>query len=331
MALPDGFEFEAGQFLTLRIHADGREHVRCYSISSSPDARNYLDISVKRLGLVSRTLHETLGPGSMMSVKAPAGTFVYPAGEDRPIVLIAGGIGITPLMSVLRHAVFTEPTRPVTLFYSVRTEGDVAFREEIHNLARCDPQLRLAVAITAGTTSTEFFAGRLNGALIRTTVPEIAGAVCLICGPQPMIDAMRQLLTTLGVPPQRIRFEVFDRAVAASGGRRGAAQHEALARGAGHHATHEGESPDRSCEAQGGGGFASESVRPPVAAPGRGTATDRARVARQHRANARCGRHQRRAGTAHGANRRWRDTRSCSPGGRGFAKGDPVIRRIDHE
>jgi ferredoxin-NADP reductase len=155
MARPDGFEFEAGQFLTLRIHADGREHVRCYSISSSPDARNYLDISVKRLGLVSRTLHETLGPGSMMSVKAPAGTFVYPAGEDRPIVLIAGGIGITPLMSVLRHAVFTEPTRPVTLFYSVRTEGDVAFREEIHNLARCDPQLRLAVAITAGTTSTD--------------------------------------------------------------------------------------------------------------------------------------------------------------------------------
>jgi ferredoxin-NADP reductase len=131
MARPEGFEFKAGQFLTIRVRADGKEHVRCYSISSPPDARGHLEITVKRIGLVSGALHATVRPGSMLSVRPPGGAFVYPTGEDRPLVLIAGGVGITPLMSMLRHAIDAEPWRPVTLFYSVRTVEDIAFRDEL--------------------------------------------------------------------------------------------------------------------------------------------------------------------------------------------------------
>jgi ferredoxin-NADP reductase len=122
MARPDGFSFKAGQFLSVRFSIDGKAVSRCYSVSSAPESTGYLEISVTRQGLVSGMLHATVRPGSLLDVIHPAGAFVYPADDHRPITLIAGGVGITPLMSMLRHAVQADPTRPMTLLYSVRTE-----------------------------------------------------------------------------------------------------------------------------------------------------------------------------------------------------------------
>jgi len=218
MARPEGFEFKAGQFLTIRVRADGKEHVRCYSISSPPGAQGHLEITVKRIGLVSGALHATVRPGAMVSVKAPAGAFFYPAGEDRPLVLIAGGVCITPLMSMLRHAIDAEPTRPVTLFYSVRTVEDIAFADEIQMLARRHAQFQAFIAISDGPAGPEFFPGRINEALLTTGAPDIVHAVCLICGPPPMLDATTGLLTKIGVPQPQISFEIFQAAVAASAG-----------------------------------------------------------------------------------------------------------------
>ena len=218
IARPEGFDFKAGQFVAVRVRADGREHVRCYSVSSSPTAQGCIEISIKRIGLVSGTLHATLRPGSMLMVKAPAGAFVYPAGEDRPIVLIAGGVGITPLMSMLRYAVDTEPSRPVTLFYSVKTAQDIAFLNEIRLLEHRHPQFRVFIAITDGPGGREFFPGRLNEPLIQAAVRDMAHAQCLVCGPRGMNEAMKQVLVTLGVAPKQIHVEVFDAAAAASAG-----------------------------------------------------------------------------------------------------------------
>jgi ferredoxin-NADP reductase len=215
MGRPEGFEFKAGQFLTVRVRADGKEHARCYSVSSSPSARGHLEISVKRLGLVSGTLHATLRPGSMMSVKAPVGAFTYPAGEDSSIVLIAGGIGITPLMSMLRHAIDEEPMRPVTLFYSVRTKEDIAYFDELRFLDRRHAQFRAVFAITEGEVPRDCFSCRINEELLKAMAPDIAHAACFVCGPPPMIEAMTTLLTSMGVPRPQVHFEVFQAAIAA--------------------------------------------------------------------------------------------------------------------
>jgi ferredoxin-NADP reductase len=218
MARPDGFEFQAGQFLTVRVRADGKDHVRCYSISSAPDARGHLEITVKRHGLVSGALHATIRPGSQLAVRPPAGAFVYPAGDDRPMVLIAGGVGITPLMSMVRHALDAEPARPVTLYYSVRRQADLAFREEIRFLSRRHAQFRAFLAVTAEPAGDDVFPGRINESLLKTTMPDLTHAVCRLCGPQPMIEDLTALLTSLGVARPQIGFEVFEAAVAASGG-----------------------------------------------------------------------------------------------------------------
>jgi ferredoxin-NADP reductase len=213
-ARPDGFDFTAGQFLAVRVRIDGREHVRCYSISSAPEARGYLEISVKRQGLVSSTLHATVRPGTQVHLKAPAGAFRYPSADDRPIVLLAGGVGITPLISMLRHAVQTEPQRSVTLVYSAQTEEQLAFRDEIRLLARRHPHLSVFFAASRGSGLSDVYPGRIDDALLNAAIPDAAHTIAMICGPQPMIDRMRELLLARGMPPAQVRAEAFEAAVA---------------------------------------------------------------------------------------------------------------------
>lgn len=215
LARPEGFDFTPGQFLTLRLRADGKDVVRCYSISSAPAARGYLEISIRRQGQVSNALHALARPGTVLSVRAPAGAFTYPGGDDRPIVLLGGGIGITPLMSMLRHVVLTEPTRPTTLIYSARTLGEFAFRDEILTLARRHEQLRVEFAVTQGEAPPDVHRGRIDGRLVAALVPDVRHAVTMICGPQAMIDGLTHALHEMGVPQSQVRSERFEAAIAA--------------------------------------------------------------------------------------------------------------------
>jgi ferredoxin-NADP reductase len=216
LARPAGFEFEAGQFLTVMIRADGKDYARCYSISSAPDVRGYLEISVKRQGVVSNALHATARPGALLSIRSPKGKFKYPGGDDRPIVLIAGGVGITPLMSMLRHAIRTEPARPVTLVYSAATEQDFAFRDELASIAKRHPRVRVILAVSRQAAPPKYAWPRRIDAELLGKIPDLAHSIAMICGPAPLIDGMKALLAGLGVPPAQIRSEVFQAAIAAS-------------------------------------------------------------------------------------------------------------------
>jgi ferredoxin-NADP reductase len=215
LSRPPGFEFEAGQFLTVQIEVGGRQHVRCYSISSSPHERDHLEISVRRQGLVSGLLHATVRPGDRLLARKPGGHFVYPADVLRPIVLLGGGIGITPLIAMVRHALAADPGRQIALIYSCRHAGDVAFRDELLRLETAHASLRVVITTTGGTPAPGLRHGRIDAAIIRESVADPTDAVYMICGPLPMIDTSRALLAGLGVPEGQIRFEAFEAAAAA--------------------------------------------------------------------------------------------------------------------
>ncbi len=213
LARPPGFTFKAGQFLTVRLQTDGRPLTRCYSISSAPEPPGYVEISVKRQGPASSLLHATLRPGVMLTIGPPAGPFVYPEADDRPIVLMGGGIGITPLLSMLRHAVAAEPSRRVTLIYSVKSLDDLAFGDELSLVARHHPQVRVVITLT-GERHEGYRHGRVDAAALRQLVAEPAGCLFMLCGPLPMIDAMREMIEAAGVPASQVRAEAFEAAVA---------------------------------------------------------------------------------------------------------------------
>ncbi len=215
VARPKRFDFQAGQYLTVSIRIDGKRMSRCYSISSAPESADYLEISVKRQGRVSGFLHSTAGVGSLLSVEPPAGRFVYPAGDNRHLLLLAGGVGCTPLMSMLRHAVVRDPSRPVTFLLSVRTVNDIAFRSELALLRRQHPQVRVGVTLTREDHRPALLAGRIDEALLRRAAPDPANTLFYICGPTPMIDGMKRLLLGLGVPASQIRWETFDNPIEA--------------------------------------------------------------------------------------------------------------------
>jgi ferredoxin-NADP reductase len=149
-------------------------------------------------------------------VRAPAGGFTYPGDDDRPIALLAGGIGITPLISMLRHAVLTEPTRPVTLIYSARRESDFAFRDELALIAARHPQVKIHYAASREARHPEVYPGRIDRALLGATVADLPHTISLICGPQAMIDELTASLHDAGVPAGQVRSERFEAAVAVS-------------------------------------------------------------------------------------------------------------------
>lgn len=216
MARPEGFEFKAGQFLTVRVNVDGKPVVRCYTISSAPEARGYLEISVKRQGLLSGTLHATVRAGSMVAINTAGGHFVYPDGDDRPLALVAGGVGITPMMCMLRHGIQVDPTRPVTLLYSVHGHRDVAFRDELRLIARHHPQVRVCVTTTRGPHEAGHLSGRIDGRMISEQVPDLTNTIFMLCGPGPMIEGVKKTLAELGVPDAQVRSEAFEAAIASS-------------------------------------------------------------------------------------------------------------------
>jgi len=216
LASPTGpripFEFLPGQFLSLTLEIDRQKVRRSYTIASSPTRVGYCELTVKRedRGLVSRHLHNAIRAGSSLDVRAPAGRFTFTGAEAGSIVLIAGGVGITPLMSKIRYLTDLSWPGDIYLVFSVKTEKDIIFRDELDALRRRHANLHVTITLTrddGAVWSGE--RGRITPALLTSTVPEIATRRVHICGPTEMTDPTRQMLRELGVPNEAIRVESF--------------------------------------------------------------------------------------------------------------------------
>jgi len=210
---PLPFDHVAGQYLNLALTIDGKRVNRSYTIASSPTRRDYCEISVKRAadGHGSRHLHETLREGSVLKVAAPAGRFVFAEGQATRCVLIAGGVGITPMMSTVRS--LTDRCWPgeIYLVFSVRTRGDIVFGDELAYLQARFPNLHVRVTLTNDPDAAwEGARGQISRAMIESFVPGLSHGPILVCGPDPMMTAMRRLLVDqLGIPDAEVLQEAF--------------------------------------------------------------------------------------------------------------------------
>ncbi len=203
------FRFMPGQFLTLSIDG-GREALqRCYTIASSPADAGFCEITVKREGIGSGLLHESLVPGSRLAISGPLGSFTFDGAKTDEIVLIAGGVGITPLMSKIRYLARQNWNGRIDLIYSVKTPGDIIFRDELVALQGTFPALHVHVTVTAADAGWAGARGRLSAEFIRTAVLDIARRTVHICGPTAMAASVQQMLHHLGVEPSHIEVEAF--------------------------------------------------------------------------------------------------------------------------
>jgi ferredoxin-NADP reductase/Fe-S-cluster-containing hydrogenase component 2 len=206
------FAYLPGQFLTLHIAPRGIPTSRAYTIASTPTWRDRIEITVKREhhGLVSRWLHDELKPGDEVEIEAPSGTFVFTGREADSVVLIGGGVGVTPMMSVARYLTQTRWPGRIHLVLGFSTPRDFIFRGEIAALESSNANLHTAISMSRpGDQPWSGRVGRIDVSLLGAVVPDIATQRAHVCGPPPMMDAVKSALLGLGVPAANIKTEAF--------------------------------------------------------------------------------------------------------------------------
>lgn len=210
---------QPGQYIGLRLDIDGREVRRNYSLSAASDGVG-VRISVKREpeGLVSRHLHDRVREGDVIDLFPPAGHFTLRE-SARPLVLISGGVGITPTLAMLQAALPTG--RAIRFIHAARDAGVHAFRDWIDGLAARHPQLQRFYCYErhpapAGAAATPDAVGRIGAEQLAQWLPEDRDVDVYLLGPTGFMRAMKQHLRVLGVPEAQTRVEFFGPAAALS-------------------------------------------------------------------------------------------------------------------
>ncbi|MFZ5960395.1 pyridoxamine 5'-phosphate oxidase family protein [Pseudomonas knackmussii] len=205
--------FAPGQHLPLRLQIGEQALVRTYSLSSAP-SDGELRISVKAQGLASRHLHEQVRVGDRLQVRAPTGRFTLADDSTRPVVLIGAGVGITPLLSMLRERVAQGGTQRIHLFQSARNLQQLPFRTEIEALRqRCPDRLQVHRALSApdedAVAGRDYeLAGRLDIAAIKARLP-LDDYDFYLCGPGEFTQSLYDGLRALNIADARIHAETF--------------------------------------------------------------------------------------------------------------------------
>jgi len=212
--LREDYAFIPGQSLTLRRIVDGREERRQYSISATVGSPPRVGVREIPGGLFSRWLVREVRPGDTVEVQTPGGRFCPDPAllEGGRHLCIAAGSGITPMLSVVSTALGNGGD--VTLLYGNRTTGSVMFAEELADLKnRHGPDLQLVHVLSREPRDVELFSGRLDADRLRRLLTVLAPAARFdhvwICGPHAMLDDARAVLAELGVPAERVHFELF--------------------------------------------------------------------------------------------------------------------------
>ncbi|MES2264608.1 MAG: NO-inducible flavohemoprotein [Pseudomonadota bacterium] len=201
--------FQPGQYIGVLVDVEGEELRRQYSLSAGSNGLDYR-ISVKREagGKVSSHLHDALEVGDTLSLFPPAGGFTL-AGGDRPVVLISGGVGITPTLAMLDAALKTR--RPVHFIHAARHAGVHAFRDHVDQLAASHPQLRRFYCYEQhdGDAHKPDATGHIGRAQLEQWLPESRDVDAYFLGPAPFMKAIKSQLRELGVPEAQTYYEFF--------------------------------------------------------------------------------------------------------------------------
>jgi uncharacterized protein len=221
-------QFKPGQFLTFElkitnpVSKERKKVIRCYSLSDRPGLDHYR-VSIKRIqppeknanlpgGLASSHFHDAVKQGDVLDVRAPSGHFFMEA-SNRPVVLIAGGIGLTPMMSMLNTSLQVKSSQEIWLFYGVRNSADHVMKEHLESLAEEHPNFRLQICYSKPLAKDELgtdyqHKGRADINRLRLTLA-LKPYQFYICGPRNMLETIVPALDEWGVPDQNIHYEAF--------------------------------------------------------------------------------------------------------------------------
>ncbi len=202
------FRFLPGQWVELTVNVEGRPHTAGYSITSSPLQHGRIELAIKSSNKhpVARWVHTAAQAGDTLSVSQGQGPFVFVPEMSDNLVLIGGGVGITPLLSIFRHVRDAGLATRTHLLYSVSDSREILFRDELETTARRHENLRVSITVTQPDPSWHGLTGRVDPVKLRALdMPD--DTLFYLCGPQGMVEDLSNMLHELGVSMSRIIFE----------------------------------------------------------------------------------------------------------------------------
>lgn len=211
---PATFEYKAGQYADLTIPGSDGEH-RSFSMATIPSNDKEIEFLIKKYpgGRFSALLDGQIAVGDEIDLVGPYGNFTLKNGHVLPLVLIGGGAGMAPVLSLLRQLSESGDTRPIRFYYGARTSSDLFYLEEIQRLGATLPDFGFRVALSESMDGLDGLgieggAGFVT-AIVEANEPELRKSEVYLCGPPPMVDAALVLLESHGVPSDQIFYDKF--------------------------------------------------------------------------------------------------------------------------
>lgn len=203
------FEFRPGMFASISFIHDGIPFgPKPFSVASSPLDRKKLEFCVRKSGDFTTTLFR-LEKGAPVTVLGPFGNFTLEEPMSKNLVLIAGGTGIAPLMSMLRYAITKRFKTKIVLLLSAKTQHDYIYRDELTHIADEHDNVSLIVTLTQEPKDSDWSGprGRFDEDLLKDVIPDRHHADCYVCGPQGFVESITELLADIGVLDERVHRE----------------------------------------------------------------------------------------------------------------------------
>jgi ferredoxin-NADP reductase len=204
---PQGFNFLAGQYVVLILGTGSSQMKKPFTFSNSP-TENFLEITKKLTGHLFSNAFSELKPGDKVSINGPYGMFTFQE-ECENIGMLSGGIGITPLRSMIKYSIDEKINTKITLLYSNSSEEDIAFRDELELVRKEHPNIKIIYTITRPGPEWKGVTGRINSDMVKKYIPNYRKCIFFTSGPMKMVDSMISLLRELEVPEKQIKREIF--------------------------------------------------------------------------------------------------------------------------
>ena len=204
-------DFYPGQFFMVSFPNDAEiKTARAYSISSSPEQKKYLEIALNKVGPFTAKMFG-LKQGDLLKFKGPYGKFYFNEEMKNDLMLIGGGVGITPLIGIARYCADKNLGNRVKLIYSVKTPEEIAYHEEIKRIKQQNPNFEYLITITRaeGRHAWDGRMGRIAKELLEENIKDVQGSIYFLCGSKEFVDNIISMLQDLGVKREQIKTDVW--------------------------------------------------------------------------------------------------------------------------
>lgn len=212
---PDGFEFRAGQAIDVTLlnppETDAEGNIRAFSIASAP-FENRLTVATRMRDSAFKRVLKSMPLGTAVKIDGPSGSLTLHKNPSKPAVFLAGGIGITPFLSILGQAAHEKLPHQLYLFYSNQRPEDAAFLDTLNELRKTNPKFRFVPTMTDIEKSHQQWIGQtgfIDRSMLTNTLSSVQGPIYYIAGPPAMVAAMRQMIVAAGADEDDIRTEEF--------------------------------------------------------------------------------------------------------------------------